>query len=235
MSLRKWLEQGPFTLSLTSGFFGFYAHVGFVKALEEEGFVAHQYRGCSAGAIVSSLLASGESIEDLERLLAQFRREDFWDPQLGMGFLKGNKFHQILQAHLKSHFEHLEKPLVLSAFDIKSFKTTVFNSGSLSDAVWASCAIPLMFHPVKTRGRSYWDGGVFDPLAVHGVEPESRVLIHDITEKSIIGLPVKTKHLKNAQIVRLKQLPRSGPHKMHKGTEIIEQAYQQTRGLLFKK
>jgi hypothetical protein len=35
------LSEAPFTLGLSSGFFGFFAHAGVVTVLEEEGLRAH--------------------------------------------------------------------------------------------------------------------------------------------------------------------------------------------------
>lgn len=232
MGLRSWLEQGPFTLSLTSGFFGFYSHAGFMKAFIEAGFYPQKFRGCSAGAIVSAALASGQTVQELEKLLTAIRRPDFWDPKLGAGILGGRKFFSILQKQMKPHFDHLEKPLEVSVFDIRAAKTTTLKSGSVPEAIWASCAVPVMFHPVKVEGRSYWDGGLFDPLGIHGINPIERVLIHDISNKTLLGIPPKTSHLKNSHIVRLKNIPSCGPHKMHAGSEIIETVYKQAKELL---
>lgn len=232
MKLRQWLDQGPFTLSLTSGFFGFYSHLGFAKALLEHGYSPHKLRGCSAGAIVSGALASGYDIQEFEEILTSIKRSDFWDPKLGPGILSGEKFYSLLKKQVKSHFEHLEKPLEVSVFDIQSAKTLTLKTGSVPNAIWASCAVPLMFHPVKFEGRLYWDGGLFDPLAISGLPVEERILIHDISGKTILGLKPKTSHLENAHIVRLKNIPNCGPHKMHEGPEIIATAYKQTQKLL---
>jgi len=38
-TLRDWLRAGPFTLAMSSGFFGFYAHAGFLSVLEAEGLL----------------------------------------------------------------------------------------------------------------------------------------------------------------------------------------------------
>jgi NTE family protein len=231
MSLRKWLDQGPFTLSLTSGFFGFYSHLGFMKAFIEEGYSPQKFRGCSAGAIVSAAFASGHSTHNFEELLTSITRNDFWDPKIGPGLLRGEKFFSLLQKQVKAHFDHLEIPLEVSVFDIKAAKTTSIKGGSLPEAIWASCAVPVMFHPVKIEGRHYWDGGLFDPLGIVGIDPKERVLIHDISNKTLLGIPPKTSHLQNAKIIRLKNIPSCGPHKMHAGSEIIETVYRQAKAL----
>ena len=232
MNLRSWLEQGPFTLSLTSGFFGFYSHLGFTKALLEEGFMPQKFRGCSAGAIVSAALASGIKVHELENILTSLKRSDFWDPAIGPGLLRGEKFFALLKKQMKEHFDHLEKPLEVSVFDLKSLKTLTLKSGHLPHAIWASCAVPIMFYPVKIDGRLYYDGGIFDPLAIHGIEPEERILIHDISNKNIWGQPQKISHLKNARFVRMSKIPTCGPHKLNEGAKIIQTAYTEIKKLL---
>ncbi len=231
MNLRKWLDKEPFTISLTSGFFGFYSHLGFMKALLEAGYTPSKYRGCSAGAIVSAAFASGQSLKDFEKLLISIQRSDFWDPKLGAGLLGGEKFFKLLKKQVKPNFDSLKAPLEVSVFDIKSAKTLTLKAGSLPEAVWASCAVPLMFHPVKIDGRHYWDGGLFDPLAIVDIDPKERVLIHDISNKTLLGIPPNTSHLKNAKIVRLKNIPACGPHKMDLGPEIIASVYKQSKKL----
>ncbi len=231
MNLRKWLDRGPFTLSLTSGFFGFYSHLGFMKALLETDYTPSKYRGCSAGAIVSAAFASGQSLKDFEKLLTSIQRSDFWDPKLGAGFLGGEKFFKLLKKQLMPDFNSLKAPLEVSVFDIKSAKTLTLKAGSLPEAVWASCAVPLMFHPVKINGRHYWDGGLFDPLAIIDIDPKERVLIHDISNKTLLGIAPNSSHLKNAKIVRVKDIPTCGPHKMDLGPEIIASVYKQSKKL----
>ena len=38
-TLSEWLREGPFSLTLSSGFFGFFAHAGLVTVLEDEGLL----------------------------------------------------------------------------------------------------------------------------------------------------------------------------------------------------
>src|SRR5687768_9994105 len=111
MTLRSWLESNPFTLSLSSGFFGFFAHTGFAKALEENGFHAKAYTGASAGAIVAGALAGGMPAKELESILISIKLKDFWDPKLGLGLLRGDKFEDLLIKYFGNDFNQLKKPL----------------------------------------------------------------------------------------------------------------------------
>jgi NTE family protein len=55
-------------------------------------------------------------------------------------------------------FEDLRIPLAVAATDLTTGEGVVFQSGSLIDAVRASCAYPVMFLPVRLNGRLYVDG-----------------------------------------------------------------------------
>ena len=44
-SLRDWLKEGPFALTMSSGFFGFFAHAGMLTVLEDEGFLPSRLSG----------------------------------------------------------------------------------------------------------------------------------------------------------------------------------------------
>lgn len=80
MKLRDWLQAEPFTLTMSSGFFSFFAHSAILSVLEEEGLLPNRVSGTSAGGLVGSLWASGRTMPDLIERLLSLKREDFWDP-----------------------------------------------------------------------------------------------------------------------------------------------------------
>ena len=97
-TLREWLASAPFTLAMSSGFFGFFAHAGAMSALEDEGLVPARVCGSSAGALVAGLWASGVSARRLCEELLLLRREHFWDVRPGLGLLRGSLFRARLEA-----------------------------------------------------------------------------------------------------------------------------------------
>src|SRR5262245_35021183 len=84
-SLREWLREEPFTLVMSSGFFGFYAHTGVVRVLEEEGLLPARAAGASAGALVTAAWSAGVAAELLRDRLGTLERRDYWDPGPGLG------------------------------------------------------------------------------------------------------------------------------------------------------
>lgn len=243
MTLQTWLEENPFTLALSSGFFGFFAHVGFVKALAENGLSPKAFTGSSAGAIVGSAAALGMSAKDIERLVLGVSRTDFWDPAPGLGVIRGKKFERLVESKIGNDFSVLTKPLRIATFDILKRKTAIFSKGNLARAVRASSSVPVMFHPVYIEGRYYWDGGVLDKMGLEGVPSDENVLGHYLQGDSRYEAYERRRDDKkwsnptdgdkksgacHRKIITLKDLPRSGPYKMHLGPEIIEGAYRQT-------
>ena len=241
MSLLNTFQQQPFHLALSSGFFGFYAHVGFLKAIHEFDLRPASYSGSSAGAIIASAAAQGLSIKEIENLITGVSRKDFWDPSFGLGLLRGRKLQLLLERELGTDFNSLIKPMRIPVFDIATQKTHVFTSGNLARIIRASCSVPMMFHPVKIDRRFYWDGGIADKMAVHGLANEQKILSHYLESTSRDPHSIyefkrdqqfARRRGQNLTLIQLKNLPRANPFAMHRGPEIIEAAYRQTVSFL---
>ncbi len=228
VTLENWLREEPFELSLGAGFFGFYAHVGFLKALEEKNLKPLKIYGSSAGAIVGAFLAQGYSATKIEEIFTKITRQDFWDPGIGAGILKGHKYHQLLNEYLPKSFNELKIPLEVAVFDLFSFCTRIFKSGALYPAIRGSSAFPLLFQPVKIGTRFYLDGGIGDQLGLSERSSNGRLLVH------CFGM-ANLKDRSSAVVLSLKNLPKSGPAKMHLAAEIIEKAYRETKLRLHSK
>ena len=59
MVLKDWLTEQPFTLTMSSGFFSFFAHCGMLSVLEKEKLFPVKITGSSAGAMIGAFWASG--------------------------------------------------------------------------------------------------------------------------------------------------------------------------------
>lgn len=228
-SLLTWLSQRPFTLTLGSGFFGFFAHLGVVRALEQAGLKPSALTGASSGALVAGCYAAGVALDDMAELFWGLQRRDFWDPALGWGFLKGDKFRQLLRDVLPVHrCEQCPLPLRLSVYNATRKQTQIWQSGDLVDGIYASCAVPLLFHPYTHLGDKLIDGGVKDRPALMGLAPGERVLIHHLSSRSpwrrptdpALTAPVR----ENACTLAVQGLARCGPFRLSQGRMAYEQA-----------
>ena len=231
------MNQPPFTLALSSGFFGFYAHVGFLKALDELNIKPSAYTGTSAGAIVAAAAARGLTVKEIESLVTGISRKEFWDPCPGLGFLRGRKMQELIAKEIGTDFNQLKIPLRIPVYDVLSRSTKVFTSGNLPRIVRATCSVPFMFHPVRIDRRFYLDGGIQDKMGIHGLDVNEKILSHYLESTSrdphsIYELKRDNQTLKaralNLIQIQLKDLPRSHPFAMDRGPQIIQNAYQKT-------
>lgn len=187
MQRAAWLEESPFTLMLSAGFFGFFSHTGLLRALEDRGIRPRRVIGVSAGSLAGGLWASGMDAGAIADELVSLRREDFWDPGLPLGgLLRGKKFRQRLGLLLRrlgiERIEHTPTDFAPIVHDVLRRKPLALREGPLDEAIVASCTVPAMFRPVLSRGRVLVDGGVSDRCGFTGLDPQSegggRVLLH---------------------------------------------------------
>lgn len=222
---------------MSSGFFGFFAHTGMLMALEDEGLLPSRVTGSSAGALIGGLWASGLSARDLSRELTVLTREDFWDPRLGFGLLRGKRFREKLRAMLPNdQFESARVPVSISVYDVMSRSTRVMSAGAMSHAIHASCAVPFLFHPVWIDGRPYLDGGILDRPGLESVPDGERVFYHHLSSRS----PWRRRGSKSLEVPKrealtalvIDTLPRVGPYKLHVGKAALDHAYRTTQAAL---
>lgn len=232
MTRAEWLERGPFTLLLSAGFFGFFAHAGLLRALELRELVPRRVGGASAGALAGGLWAAGSSAQRLEALFTGLDRRDFWDPGLPIGgLLRGRKFGSLLRDHLDGHgvtrIEDCAIDFRAVVHDVLRRRTVVLDRGALEPAIRASCALPLMFRPVRIEGRVYIDGGYSDRAGFAAVTPGERTLYHHLPHRSpwsgIAG--PETAELAPAPgrlTLTVDALPRVTPFRLERGAAAIE-------------
>lgn len=237
-TLREWLCDGDYTLTLSSGFFGFFAHAGVLSVLEEEKLAPSRLTGSSAGALVAGAYAAGIGMEKLAEELFALRREHFWDPAPGAGLLRGKRFRAHLASLLPVHsFDECRLPLHVSVYDLASRRTRVFGgSGDLVSAIHASCAVPFMFQPVWIDGRPHVDGGVADRHGLAGAVEGERVLYHHLASRSPwrrVGSPsLRVPVRRGLTALVLDGLPRVGPFRLEEGRRAFDVARRSTRALL---
>jgi NTE family protein len=158
-------------LALGSGAARGWSHIGVIQALEEMGIEIDIVSGCSIGSYVGAAYASGKLSELAEWV------ESLTDWQvfalMGVGFHKGGlvsglKVFKALEDNFSFEtFEELNKPFAAVATDLYSGREVNFMSGSVVQAVKASCAIPGLFPPLLFENRWLVDGGVVNPVPVN--------------------------------------------------------------------
>ncbi|MBU3002745.1 patatin-like phospholipase family protein [Paraglaciecola arctica] len=158
-------------LALGSGAARGWAHIGVIQALEEMGIQIDIVSGCSIGSYVGAAYTSGK-LPELAQWVTSLTE---WQviALMGVGFHKGGlmsglKVFKALQDDFSyDNFEQLNKPFAAVATDLYSGREVNFTSGSVVEAVKASCAIPGLFPPLLYNNRWLVDGGVVNPVPVN--------------------------------------------------------------------
>jgi len=146
-----------------------FAHIGVLKVLQSNKIPIHMIVGTSAGSFVGSLYAYGYDAYQLQRMSLALEKSDIIDLTIpDNGFIKGEKLENYVNTALRyTPMERLRIPFYAVATDIQKGEEVVFGSGNTGTAVRASCAMPGIFKPVRISNRTYVDGGVVSPVAVH--------------------------------------------------------------------
>ena len=148
------------------------AHIGFLKALEEEGIKPNYICGCSMGSVVGAAYASGMSPKELWFVVSKLRLLDIITPskQRG-GMFSTRKMRQQLLKHVGNiTFAELKIPFHCVAVDMCTQRVVEFSEGSVVDAVVASSSIPAIFHPFDKEGMRLVDGGILERVPVQQVK-----------------------------------------------------------------
>lgn len=147
-------------LALGGGFARGIVHVGILKVLEEENIPVRFIAGTSVGALIGAAYCSGVTSAELEQIASRVRFRDLARWTLSRyGFATNQRMVSFLNRILKvKTFEELRIPLAITATDFATGEGVVFRSGTLADAVRASCAYPGVFLPVSVNGRLLVDG-----------------------------------------------------------------------------
>jgi len=144
------------------------AHIGVLKAFEEEQIRIHCISGTSVGALVASYHAFGrppESILSICSTLNLSRILNFTFERGGL-FSTDNIREMIHRDLGDCRIEEADIPLAICATDIETGEQMIFRKGNLADAVCASMAVPGLFVPVEVDGRILVDGGLVENVPI---------------------------------------------------------------------
>lgn len=143
-------------LSLGSGGAKGMAHLGVLKAFEEEGITFDVVTGASIGSIVGALYVKGYSSGDMIGIIEGLNRKEFAKnlrPLADLSFAE-----EFLDQYLEGDIESLKKPFAAWATEGKTNVGIALTSGKITRALTASAAIPPFFRAVEIDGKKYYDG-----------------------------------------------------------------------------
>lgn len=150
------------------------AHIGFLKALEEEGIRPDFISGSSMGSIIGACYAKGMSADEMQQTVQQLSAFDIVDLGLltlsKLGLMRWTKVRKMMLSLLQDcDFSDLKIPFCCVSVDLISGTLKTFREGNVTDAILASSSMPTVFRPVEKDGMLLVDGGVLCRVPVKQV------------------------------------------------------------------
>lgn len=167
------------------------AHIGVIKTLEQAGIEISFIAGTSMGALVGGWYAATEDINSLENIFLNKDKIDRIAKILkksdgGSLQVKDHIFTDFLGDALETkNIEDCKIPFRAITTDIKNGDEVVIKDGNLLEAIRASAALPIVFHPVSFDNRLLMDGGFSNPVPADVVKKMGAdfVIAVDISSK----------------------------------------------------
>jgi NTE family protein len=147
------------------------AHIGVLKALERGGGAPRLVAGTSYGAIIAALYALCGNALEVERITRSQDVAEVWRQAIDFGLhrgavIEGRRLADWLDRKyfFGATFADVTVPLAVACTDLRTRTLVTLESGSIAQAVRASCALPGIFAPVEWEGRTLIDGGFLEPI-----------------------------------------------------------------------
>ena len=156
------------------------AHIGVLKILSKKLEIT-QLSGASAGAIIAAVFAAGK-LRKMEKFLRKIKKNqvlNFFKPANSVdGVFDSKKIEEFMRIFVGNlRIEELNIPIYIAASDIKKGRIIYFKKGDVAKVVSASCAIPVIFTPVKINNMLLVDAGLLDNLPVKPIKKHSDITI----------------------------------------------------------
>ena len=187
------------------------AHVGVLRALRELGIEYDAIVATSIGSLVGGLAASGADDNEIEKIVTDVQKGDYFKLNFLKFLLKGTRAPSMysggtFRENLKNIMpEGSTEPGSVGRTKVPFYCNSVCleTGGSvfwgtrgtedvpLVDAVYASCALPGIFEPFERNEKHYMDGGIVDSLPLRfakTLKPDLIIAV-DLTVKATFKDP----------------------------------------------
>lgn len=226
------------------------AHIGAIKAFEEQGINFDYVVGTSVGSIIAAFYAAGVTSEQMISFVKTLNVKDIKTGIIPLVPSKTDGIQNLVKKYLGDiNIEDLKRKFCAVAVDIKTGQEIHFTSGNLSKIVAGSCSVPGVFLPVKYNGYVLHDGGLsnnipsnvpalvfncdsviaIDVNSTRGYGTDSDKLVD--TLMASMRIMMKSNSLKgylNSDIIIQPDLKRFKSTKLNSIDEMIEEGYKAT-------
>lgn len=171
------------------------AHIGVIKALEENEIPIDYITGTSIGAFVGGLYVAGYSPDEMIRFFKSrefkklkkvqlvFPKKYFYPTHLINPEKIQNRLEQLTgnaTLHSVGNFDSLFLPFRCVASDVYNKEPYIFKNGNLATAIRASMSYPFIFKATEIDDRLLFDGGIYNNFPID-------IMLQDFKPDFIIG------------------------------------------------
>lgn len=155
-----------------------FAHIGVIKALEENNITFDVVAGTSAGSIVGGLVANGYKADEIFKIMKDNKLTDLVKVNLPVdGFLSLDHLKTKLNNFLPESFSQLKLPFYATVTNLLNGEVEYLHQGDVAKAIQASSSIPVLFSPVVIDDIVYVDGGLKNNVPIAPLMDQCDVII----------------------------------------------------------
>ena len=136
------------------------AHIGALKAFDENGIKFDMIAGTSAGSLVGCMYAGGKTPDEIIALAKSLKVKDIRKSKFFMPSKTDGIQELIIETLGDIDIKDLKTPFCAVAVDLITSQEIVFSKGNLAKIVAGSCAVPGVFVPVEYEDMHLSDGGL---------------------------------------------------------------------------
>lgn len=183
------------------------AHLGVLRALEEQSVEINYLAGVSMGAILAAGYGHKKNLARLLEATEKFDYSEYIRPYNKRILINQEKVIAYFNKYLEnSSFEDFAIPVSVVTTDFKEGRSFIIDKGKVAIAIAASSTAPYIHQPVKYKGRLLVDGGLVSNVPVDLVERMGADMIIGVDVRKQVSLVDKF-HLNNSQKKILARLP----------------------------
>jgi NTE family protein len=181
-------------LALSGGSVRGAAHCGVIEVLQEQEIPIDVVVGTSAGSAVGAGFSHGVPGVELTDLLSRFKWPSVakFAGMHAMGVYSSRPWERLMSGVLDdATFDDLPITFAAVACDLMTAERVLLTEGSVSLAVQASSALPVIFEPVEMGDMLLVDGGVVDnfPVTVPFELGATVVIGSDVGKQALVRPP----------------------------------------------
>lgn len=137
------------------------AHIGALKAFEENGIYFDEIAGTSAGSIVAALYAYGLNWQEMYNIAKAINPSEIKTSKIPFVPSKTDGIQNIIRGSIgDARFEDMKKSLTVVAVDMFTGQEIHIREGNVAKAVAGSCSVPVVFKPTEFENYLLVDGGL---------------------------------------------------------------------------